>query len=804
MNFKMETFKSTFHHRKSQKKKEEKNFEWYKHHIENLDKASFGTEFGSSDSFTKMQSNYDLFNNKINKEEFNYITKPYGDVGGELPADFVNRDIVSGKIKVLLGMEAKRPFQWRVLAVNEEATTRKEQEEFGRMKQYVSAEIMKPIIADIQKRAMERQKGREINDEEQRKLQQQIEQEIQAATPEEVRKYMQREHQDPAEALSNQLLTYLIQKLSLQDKFNDGWKHATISGREIFWEGITSYGPDVFVVNPLRFDCDKSPDTKFIEDGEWACAEYYMTPAQIVALFHKELTEDEIDQIYSFGETGAGEQMRTPDFSFTERVTDLQNSIRVLHVNFKSLKKIGYLTSINQQTGMLEETIQDEWYKFNPEAGDISIEWDYIPEVHEGYKIAADIFKRMRPVPGQFRDINNLLECKLSYKGAIYDQMNSESTSLVDRMKSYQFYYNIVMYRIEMLMASDKGKLVLLNLNMIPKSQGIDIKKFLYYSEALHIGFLNPQEEGNRNGSANMGEAAKEIDLSMTAQIQNYIQLAEYLEQRCGNSVGITKPMEGQTAPNEAVTNNQMNFTQSSYILEPYFDLHNQVKRNVLEGLLKSAKVYYSGKNSEKLAYVIDDLSTHLLTIDSELLDNNSYGLFLSNSSKAWDAKQAIQQLSHAAMQNQKAELSDVIKVLRSESVQEAEELLKVAEETAHQRASALEEQRGRAIAEEGERTRLFKREEWQHEKDLVVLKEKERRETEIQKQLIMSMGFNEDKDLDKDGTPDILEVAMKGIEAQIKMRKQDLEEKKFTHEKEQDAIDTELEKKKLKQKPKK
>lgn len=794
--------RSPFHHRVSQTKKEENDFAWYKHHIDLLDTKSFGnySGFGGVDDTRRMQANYDLFNNKINKEEFEYVCKPHGDGQGELPATFVNRDIISGKIKVLLGMEIKRPFSWKIVAVNEEATTRKEQEEFGRIKEYVIGEIMQPIIAQIQQQEMEKQQGRQLSPEEQQRIQQQVQQQIKSATPEEVKKYMQRKHQDPAEALGHQLLEYIIYRKNLPDVFNDGWKHGCISGIEVYWEGETNAGPDVRAVNTLNFDYDKSPDVKYIEDGEWAVCVYQMTPSQIVSMFADELTDDEIDSIYSQTPFGSGDGMAdaTFEFSFNDSKSYNEGTLRVLHVNFKSLKKIGFLTSINPQTGELEESIQDEWYKFSEENGDISIDWQYIPESHEAYKIGADIYKRMRPVPGQYHDINNLYECKLSYKGAAYDNMNSEVTSLVDRMKTYQFYYNIIMYRIEMLMASDKGKILMLNMNSIPKSAGIDIKKLLYYMESIKVGFLNPSEEGNKNMTGNIGELAHVIDMSLLSQISQYVELAEYINTQCGNSVGITKQMEGQTAPQEAVRNAQMNYTQSSYIIEPYFELHNQIKRNVLEGVLKTTKSYYSGNNADKLSYVIDDLSTKMLKVDAGLLDNSTYGLFISNSSKAWDAKQAVQQLSQAAMQNQKAELSDIIKIIRSESVQEAEELLAVAEERAHEKQMEMNSMAEQMKAEQAEKAREFQREEWDHEAEMIVLKEKERRETEIQKQTIMSMGFNEDKDMDQDGMPDILEVAKFNTDANIKMRKQKLEEFKFSHQLEQDDIDNENAKEKL------
>jgi hypothetical protein len=800
----METIiKTPYHHRVSQKQKEANDFAWYKHHIDTLSNISFGNTsgFGEVSEYRRMQANYDLYNNIIDKTEFEYVCKPYGDGVGELPANFTNRDITSGKIKVLLGLEMRRPFSWKVIAVNEEATTRKEQEEFGMIKQYVISEIMQPIIADIEKRAQEETKGRKLTPEEEQQIQQKVQQEIKAATPEEVRKYMQRNHQDPAEALGHQLLEYLQEKLSLRDKFNDGWKHGLLSGLEVFWEGYGNDSPEVRVINPLYFDYDKNPELKFIEDGDWAVHELHMTPSNIISFFGDELTEDEIDEIYNYniydtaglmGDNSMEHFIFRPDGGVID-----DSHIRVLHANFKSLRKIGFLKYEDQKTGEIQELIVDETYKLNPAIGDISIQWEYIPEAHEGYKIGK-IYKKMRPVPGQYRDINNLYKCKLSYKGAAYDNMNSEITSLMDRMKAYQFYYNIIMYRIEALLASDKGKILLMNMNMIPKSEGIDIDKFAYYTEALHIGFLNPREEGNKNGGSDITQAVKEVDMSMAANIQEYINLAEYIEMRCGASVGITKAMEGQAESSQAVGNNQLNYTQSSYIIEPYFELHNQIKKNVIEGLLETAKVFYSGANVKKLSYVIDDFSTKLLTLDKELLDNSSYGLFVSNSSQAFEAKQAIQQLSHSAMQNQKAELSDVIRVIRSQSVQEAEELLVVAEERAHERTmeqqdsvNASKQQEMRILAE-------LQDKKFEQDKELIILKEEERRETEIQKALITSMGFDPNKDADNDGTPDVLEVAKFGVEAEIKMRKQALEESKLEYQKKKDKIEQGLKEDKL------
>lgn len=245
--------------RVTQKQKEANDFEWYKKKIDSFDSGAF-VDYVGYDGISlhrRMMTNYDLYNNIIDPAEFAYVCKPYGDGLGEMPATFTNRDITSGKIKVLLGMESKRPFSWRAIAVNEEATNRKEQEYFGRIKEYVIGEIMHPIIASIQQKYAEQEKGQPLSKDEQAQIQQRVAEEIKGMTPPEVKKYIERDHQDPAEALAKQILEYLIEKLNIKDVFNDGWKHGLLSGLEIFFVGEGFKQPAFFAVNSLNFDYDK-------------------------------------------------------------------------------------------------------------------------------------------------------------------------------------------------------------------------------------------------------------------------------------------------------------------------------------------------------------------------------------------------------------------------------------------------------------------------------------------------------------------------------------------------------------------
>lgn len=784
--------------------KEANDKKWFKDQLKSLNKISFstGSMFGLTNlgrgisDYRRMKVNYDLFNNVINKADFEHVCYPFGKEAGELPADFTNKDIISGKIKALLGMEMRRPFSWKVVATNPEATTRKEEEEFSRLKDFVVNSIIAPIKQKIELEQAQTTKGQELSTEEKQRIEEEVAQKLKTMTPQEVKRYMARDHQDPAEILAHQLLQYLIQKESIRMKFNKGWKHGLISGKEIFWVGIVNGEPILKVVNPLNFDYDKSSEKDFIEDGDWACYEMSMTPSEIAKYFGSELTNVELDELYeSYNNTNS-----LPDaaFTFREDGVSVNLGIRVIHAEWKALKPFKFIYGIDPETGEPYEDIVDESYKMNIEAGDYKEETVWIPTKYEGYQIGNDKFAMLREVPGQHKDLTNLYECKLSYIGSTYDNLNSSTTSLVDRMKYYQYFFNILWYRIELLIGSDDGKSLLLNANLIPKSSGLDIEKWMYYFKVNKLGLLDPTEEGNK-GNQNIGEAAKEIDMSLVSDIQKYMQLAEYIERRCGESVGITKQIEGQIGSEDAVRNTQQALVQSANILEPYFDMHNLIKRNVLQALIETAKVAYSELQPKSLSYVLDDMSVAMLSPDYELLENSTYGLFVSNSMKADETLQTMQQLSHAALQNQQVELSDVLMIMNSESTQEAEELLKVAEANRLEREQSIQQQQMQVQQQQAEAQRNWEREKMAKEHEYRMAEIDLKGEKDIQKQVILSMGFNEDKDLDKDGMPDVLEVAKFDLDANIKQRKQDLDEKKLEQQKKEHEDNKALEEKKIK-----
>ena len=131
----------------------------------------------------------------------------------------------------------------------------------------------------------------------------------------------------------------------------------------------------------------------------------------------------------------------------------------------------------------------DETYEKDP---DEKIEWEWITEVWEGYRIGEDIYFGIQPVEFQHQSVEALYDNKIPFTGAVYSNTNSRGKSLLEIMKPLQYMYLVLWYRLDIALARDKGKALVMDITQIPKSMGVTTEKFLHYLSALGVVFFNP------------------------------------------------------------------------------------------------------------------------------------------------------------------------------------------------------------------------------------------------------------------------------------------------------------------------
>lgn len=759
------------------------------------------TSGGNSTSYYgELQTYYNLYNSIFDEKDFKSITNPFKVEDG-FPATPHDFNIIRPKVDLLIGEETKRPLNFRVIRTSQEATSEMQEKEKQMILQYIEAAITA-----------------RMSPEEAQQFQQQL-QSGEIMPPEQIAKYMDKDYKDIVENTAYHSLTYLREKLDLDNEFIKGWKDGLISGREIYYVGVLNAEPYAERVNPICFSYDKSPDLDFIEDGSWCCRKMRMPITEVYDRYYDKLEEKDLDKLEEMIGSTPGRNLgdRSPvDMGIQLRIYDNpifegsgKSLVNVWHCCWKSFKKIFYVTTTDD-AGQPQINIVDETYQ--PVGNEVSIEPDWIIEVWEGYRAGSDLYFGIQPIEYQHVSIDNPNSQKLPYCGAIYSNTNSKPRSLVSILKPLQYMYIVLWYRLELAIARDKGKVVNMDITQIPKSMNISPAKWMHYLSSVGVNFINPYEEGWNIPGREGGKPAQfnqitALDLTMSNVIAEYIQLMDKIEELAGTISGITQQREGAVSSSEMVGNVERSVVQSSHITEPLFWVHNQCKRRVLNMLLNTAKGAWEETGKQKLQYIFDNGERAFLDITPKFYYEDM-DVFVSDTSKDLENIQKLQQLIQPAMQNG-ASLLEAAEILTNDNFNIIKQKLKDMQtrqeqvQQQQQEAEAQQQQQLQQMQNESKQQELMLQE---AQMDLQRYQIDQDNQTKIAVAQINAYRGTEELDQDQNGIPDPIEIGKQAIEQQKvnqeaynkryeAKQKREIEDQKIQLEKDKMKHETELQK---------
>lgn len=715
----------------------------------------------------EMQTYYDLYNSIYSEKDLKYVTNPFKQQDG-FPAMAQDYNIIKPKIDLLLGEETKRPFNFRVVHTSDIATSEIQDKAKQMIIDYIQATIMSKLGPEEQARYQEALQSGEI------------------MTPEQIQKYLSKDYKDIAEITAYHSLNYLKNKLNITHEFFKGWKDALIGGEEIYYVGIVNGEPCLQRINPIYFDYDSdTSDLEFIHEAQWCCYEMIMSLTEVYDRLYDKMSEKQLNELLDMmddrSKGGVTPEVRKTSLDYPHIKTHSINgfssnpfeeadNIHVWHCCWKSLKKIGFVNIINPETGMPEEYQVDETYK---ETGnELDVEWKWIIEVWEGYRIGQDLYVGIQPVEYQHISADNPNAQRLPYTGVIYNNTNSRPRSLVSMMKPLQYMYIVLWYRLELAMARDKGKVVNMDITQIPKSMNIDVAKWMHYLSALGVNFINPYEEGwdipgREGGKPSQFNQISALDLTMANTIDQYINLMDKIESMLSEISGVSKQREGSISSNELVGNVERSVVQSAHITEPWFWVHNQVKKECLTMLLDTAKHAWKD-NKTSIQYVLDDATRAFLTLSDDFFYEDM-DIFVEDTTKNQQQIEALKNLMQPAMQNG-ASLLDIAEIITMDNVTmirsklEEIEQKRMEQQQAMEQAQAEREQQMAQIQNEIKEEELMLKE---AEMDLKKYEIDSNNATKITVAQLNAYRGAENMDQDESGVPDVIEIGKQAIEQQ-------------------------------------
>lgn len=767
---------------------------WRKDNVDHANKFSF---------YNNEKIRQTLRNRIINLNLYNGITSPYDMLSTLNPqaidAEFISKKIphhpiMVPKIDVLVGEEINRPFDWFFTVSNPDAITKKEEEK---------SKLLKEQLISILQRGLS-------------------EEEAQAELAK-YNKYLKYSFQDSRERMVNHLIRHYYTELNFEKKFNEGMKDAFINAEEIYQCDIVSGEPTFERLNNLKVHTVRSGNSSKVEDCDLIVIEDHWSPGKIIDTFYDELKGSEIDIITDYSTSNGNSKYTTDDenhlllrdnetdvlnnylniaeingHQFTSDHIDSAGNVRVLRVYWRSQKKI-YKLKFYDEYGEKDYKYVSEEYIPNEDLGE-EVELFWVNEWWEGTKIGKDIYIRMRPKPVQYNRLSNPSRCDSGIVGEIYNTNQGRAVSMVDKMKSYQYLYDVIWDRLNTAIAKNLGKILLLDISLIPT--GWEPEKWIAQATKLGIGVIDGFKEGNAGAAQGKlagqmnGTNTRAIDLETGNYIQQHINLLEFIKNEMGAIAGISAQREGEVSNRETKGGIERSVTQSSHITEWWFMKHEDVKKRCLMTFLETAKIALKD-NKKKLQSITDDMSIQIIDIDGNEINEADYGLVVSSSANVKKVKDTLDTLAQAFLQNG-GSYTTVIDMLTSQSIVDIRKKIENAEDETNERNAKIEDDKNKIAQSQIQQEAQDK----QAERDLKVYEIDKRSDTAIQtaiiasndKQLQMENSENETdepSDFDYQKHKDELMLKMKALENQMKMHndKMDKEDKKIAVSKQKKTI---------------
>lgn len=637
-------------------------------------------------SVRAMKINYDLLNGRIHMDDLKAIVNPYNIEASFIPENIQHYPVINSKLEVLRGEESKRAFDFRVIVTNPNAVSEMEEEKNLQVNAMLQQLVMDGSMDEESfNREMEKQAD-----------------------------YFTYEYQDKREVRGNLLLNHYMKELEMTQLFNKGFVDAYTVGEEAYICDIVGGEPYLEKINPLKMRVIKSGASSYIEDADMIVLEDYWNPGRVVDTYWDQLSKKDIEALEnttnSAGSSPYADSMDNIDsrYGFIPNVSlstagdgaidsyslfdneddtsylpyDMNGNVRVLRVYWKSRRQIKKVKSYDPETGEEEFNFYPETYHCNPDKGEEEQTF-WINEAWEGTKIGADIYVNMRPRPVQYNRLSNPSRCHFGIVGSIYNLNGDEPYSLVDIMKPYSYLYDIFHDRLNKILAKNMGKIIRMDFAKTP--QGWDADKWLYYINVNGIAVEDSFKEGNigmatgKLAGAMNNASSGVIDASLGNEIQQYINVLEWISTKIGELAGISKQREGQISNRETVGGVERATLQSSLITERLFFTHDSVKKRVLECFLETTKIAMRGRK-KKFDYILNDGSKKLVEIDGDEFAECDYGLVVDNSNGTMELNQKLDTLAQAALQNQLLDFSSIMKLYTTTSVAEKQRMVEANE----------------------------------------------------------------------------------------------------------------------------
>lgn len=310
----------------------------------------------------------------------------------------------------------------------------------------------------------------------------------------------------------------------------------------------------------------------------------------------------------------------------------------VWHVVWRGEARRGILTRINE-IGLEEQMVVEEDYQFNPETGDINIEWKYEPQVYEGYRIGG---RNYGIYPIKARPIAYQRNGKLPYNGIMEVLPLMGKFSIIKLITPFQIMRNIFIYHREMVIAKLKLAILLMPQSLIQS----DTEDKIYKMAADSVLIVDDEDDA----SGTKMQQVRFLQSQMGDYVTQLTNLIESIKMEAREMVDMNMQRYGDIAQSSGVGTTQEAISRSSMGSVIIFQMFDEMRRADYDRDIDFGKLAYI--DGLQTTFIDDQRRRRTLSLDVNSFINSDYSTTVRNEQKELDKLQQLKDWAFSAAQN--------------------------------------------------------------------------------------------------------------------------------------------------------
>lgn len=601
---------------------------------------------------------YNAYNGKLGEDIFDYVTNPLNTKEAKyksFPAKIRNYNIIRSNIDLLIGEWCKRRFKFDVINLdgddvfNSFLTARYDKFKKNLSQRFVNT--LNTINQDSQQSGLPT---------------------VEIPDPQTILEELNTNYRDLKAIKGYKALKTLEFELKLKEVFKSLIKDWLIAGKVSTVKFPKFSEIEYSRISPIDTDVHKSPNERNFEDGEVGTVRFRVTVSDLVDLFYDELSETQLKRLEE-DENSYRSRLWLFLGGSVDQNGDKQGKANLFYSCWKSRRKIGILTYVDETTLETMQLEVDEDYKVDKTNGE-SVEWMWVNQVWEGWRVNDDLYLGIQPCICQREEANRKSSCKLPINGRRFSDVESENISIVSLGIPYQIFYIILMYRIELAIAKSKGKILVLDKNVVPDDDEGGEEKFFYYSEAMGYMLI----DRNQDGVDRSFNQYQSVDMNQYDSISQLINLANYFKGQYEEMLGITRQRKGQNNSSDGLGVTEQSIFRSTVISEIVFSDFDEFCQSELQGLLDNSNLAWI--DGKKGYYQNDDGRLALLSLEADETASLSLGTVVDSMGATADKLDNLKNQINAFAQRKDVKMSTIADIIFTDSYAEITAKLKTAE----------------------------------------------------------------------------------------------------------------------------